>query len=393
MSVNEDFFDAMIRHQIGLLRVTGSVRARIFAILDATEKDIADQIARRLPTSGTVTTARLNTLLKSIQAIRNEAWVRAAAAWREELLAIGKAEPAFIAQALRTVSPVQLDLLLPAADLLRSVVLTRPFEGKVLRDWAKKIATDDIDRINRAIQIGVAQGQPPAQIARNVVGTVRQKGRNGVTEITRRQAAAITRTAVISITNQAKREFYKANADLFTEELYVATLDNRTTPICQSLDGKKYPVGQGPIPPLHFNCRSLRVALISGDALGSRPARAYTNQELIREYNRANGTKATSRADLPRGHKGSFDEYRARRIRELTGTVDAKVSYQDWLTRQSAQFQDDILGPTRGKLFRAGGLTLDKFVDRAGDQLTLAELARKNAAAFRAAGLDPDKFI
>lgn len=393
MSVNEDFFDAMIRHQIGLLRVSGSVRARIFAILDATEKDIAAQIKRRLPTSGTVSTARLQTLLKSVTAIRNQAWLKAAEAWRAELLAIGKAEPAFIAQAMRTVSPVSLDLLLPAADLLRSVVLTRPFEGKVLRDWARSIQRADIDRISSAIQIGVAQGEPPAVIARRVVGTVRKKGVDGVTEITRRQAAGITRTAVMSITNQAKREFYKANADLFTEELYVATLDNRTTPICQSLDGKRYPVGQGPIPPLHFNCRSLRVALISGDALGSRPARAYTEQELIREYNRANGTKAGSRASLPRGHKGQFDEYRTRRIRELTGTVDAKVTYQQWLTRQPAKFQDDILGPTRGKLFRSGGLTLDKFVNRNGDQISLAELARINTGAFRAAGLNPDDFL
>ena len=42
---------------------------------------------------------------------------------------------------------------------------------------------------------------------------------------------------------------------------------------------------------------------------------------------------------------------------------------QGWLGRQSAAFQDDVLGRTRGLLFRKGGLRLDRFVNRAGDEL------------------------
>jgi hypothetical protein len=55
-------------------------------------------------------------------------------------------------------------------------------------------------------------------------------------------------------------------------------------------------------------------------------------------------------------------------------------------------FQNDTLGITKAKLFREGGLNLDKFVNRNGDELTLAQLAEREAAAFRAAGLDPDKY-
>jgi hypothetical protein len=184
-----------------------------------------------------------------------------------------------------------------------------------------------------------------------------------------------------------------ANQDLFSEEQFVATLDARTTPVCRSLDGKRYPVGKGPIPPLHFNCRSLRVPVLDGDALGKRPFVAATKAQLLREYAEREGLKVPkTREALPRGHKGAFDAFARMRVRQLTGRAPGRTTYQEWLSTQSAAFQDDVLGKTRARLFREGGLTLDKFVNRRGDEIPLSELARLHAAAFRAAGLDPKGF-
>lgn len=397
-TINERFFDALVRHQIGLLRLSGSIRNRVHKLLDATEKDMAATIRRRLASSSGLNTPadvrRLQTLLKSIRATRLKAWEQVTAAWLEDLQEIARAEPAIIDGNLKTVVPVILETTLPAVSLLDSIVRTRPFEGKTLRQWAQDIQRADIARIEDQIRIGLVQGESSAAIARRVVGTVRQRGRNGVTEITRRQAAGITRTAVNAFTNQAKREFFKANADIFEEELYTATLDARTTPVCRSLDGDTFPIGEGPIPPLHFNCRSLRVGVINGQVIGNRPARAFTERQLLREFTAQQGiSSVATRARLPRGTKLAFDQFRAARIRELTGRVPAKVSYQQWLSRQSAAFQDDVLGKAKGRLFRRGGLTLDKFVNRAGDELPLSELARRERAAFEAAGLDPEDFL
>ena len=389
-NANEALFDALVRHQIGLMRFTGSLRRRVIEVLDATEADLARQIRERLSHGRSV--ARQEALIAEIRAIRDAAWRRASSIWREELLELARREPEFVAAATRAASPSVLALALPTAAVLRSVALSRPFEGAVLRDWARNIRRADLRRLEQAIRIGITQGEGAAAIARRVVGTARLRGRDGVTEITRRNAAAITRTAVVGISNQARREFFLVNRDIFEEELYVATLDARTTPICRSLDGQTFPVGEGPIPPLHFNCRSLRVATLDGEAIGQRPARSFTQRRLLDEYNRANGTSARTRAALPRGHKGPFDQFSRQRMRELTGVVDAKVSYQQWLGRQSRAFQDDVLGPTRARLFRDGNLTLDRFVNRRGDELTLSELARRDAAAFRAAGLDPGDF-
>jgi hypothetical protein len=173
------------------------------------------------------------------------------------------------------------------------------------------------------------------------------------------------------------------------DESYVAGgIIVHNTPICRAQDGKQYPVGKGPMPPLHVACRSIRVAVLNGEVIGERPFKAGTEQQMLREYAAANGLgNLSSRDDLPRGHKRAFDEFSRRRMRELTGQVPAKTTYQQWLAKQHAEIQDDILGPTRAKLFREGGLTLDRFVGREGDELTLEELRRRNREAWERAGL------
>ena len=121
-----------------------------------------------------------------------------------------------------------------------------------------------------------------------------------------------------------------------------------------------------------------------------RPARPVTQQMLLREYAQANQLgRVTSYDALPRGYKGNFNTFSSRRLREMTGTLPAKTTYNEWLRTQSVEFQNDTLGVTKARLYRRGELKLDRFTNRAGDELTLAQLADREAAAFTAAGLDP----
>ena len=46
-----------------------------------------------------------------------------------------------------------------------------------------------------------------------------------------------------------------------------------------------------------------------------------------------------------------------------------------------------MLGPTRGKLFREGGLSMDKFYNDKGRYLDLDELRERDARAFEKAGI------
>ena len=397
-TANQEYFDALVRHQIGLLRVAGNTRNRIFELLDATEEDIAGKIRRRLAgRSGLNTPAdvrRLTLLLKSIRATRLRSWKQIDELFVKELIDLANAEVAFLDGALKTVVPVVLETTLPSTALLRSLATTKPFEGKTLRRWSRSMRDGDLRRIEESIKIGMVQGESSAAIARRVVGTRVARGRNGITQVTRNGAAGIVRTAVNAISNQAKRAYYQTNSDIFRRELYVATLDGRTTLICSSLDGEIFKLAEGPFPPIHFNCRSLRMGIIDDVFIGMRPARAFTERTLVREFSAKRGFEApTTRAGLPFGTKGAYDSFSQRRIRELTGRVPARQTYQEWLTTQPRLFQDDVLGPTRGKLFRAGGLRLDRFVNRSGDALPLDQLARLNRRAFVAAGLDPEDFL
>jgi hypothetical protein len=109
----------------------------------------------------------------------------------------------------------------------------------------------------------------------------------------------------------------------------------------------------------------VRVPVIDGGAIGDRPANAAFEDEL----------------------DGLNKEDRAARVQELVGQVPQSVKYSDWLADQTTAFQDHVLGPTRGALFRDGGLELSRFINTRGDRLNLDQLRRLEPAAFRKAGL------
>lgn len=396
---NEQLRDALVRHQIGLLRVSGALRNSIHKLLNATEGDLRDTIKKKVAAlagrdlTTTASIERLRELDRAVRKIRSEAHGEAYRVWREEFRAVAEHEQVFMAGAVAAAAPVVLETAAVSTPYLRTLVDTFPFEGRVLRDWASKIAAADIDRITAQVRIGLVQGETASQISARVVGTAAMQGANGVTEITRRDATSLTRTATNAFANASRQAFSAENADLSEVEGFIATLDSRTTPHCRSLDGKTFPLGEGPIPPMHWQCRSIRVMLLNGKFLGTRPLKASTEQMLAREYSRANGLDPVqSRAALPRGHKTEFDKYARQRVRELTGSAPASTTYQEFLGRQSKEFQQDVLGKTKAALFRDGGLPLDKFVDAQGKELTLAQLAKQERAAFSRAGLDPARW-
>lgn len=71
------------------------------------------------------------------------------------------------------------------------------------------------------------------------------------------RAKSLARASTVHASNVAKDEVYKANKEFVTEVEWVSVLDSRTTAYCRGQNGKKYPVGSGPRPPAHYNCRSI----------------------------------------------------------------------------------------------------------------------------------------
>lgn len=400
---NELLLDAMIRHQIALMRLSGTINGRIVELLDATEAELRVQVERALSglsfAEGVDVTRpsvvkKLEILGNNIAGLREAAMNDVLDEWTAQLRDLASVEPAFAAAAVNASMPIIFDMVIPAPALLRALVREQPFEGQTLKEWASQLAEADQRRIMNEIRIGMVQGESINDIARRIVGSAQFNGTDGVTQITRNEAVSITRTAVNFFSNAARQEFFDANSDIFDEELFVATLDSRTTPVCRANDGKRFAVGKGPKPPLHWNCRSLRVAVVTDNPIGNRPFNPTTEKMLVRQFARENGLGSIAvREDLPHGTKGSFDDFARKQVRGLIGRTPAATTYQQFLKRQSAEFQDDVLGKTKGKLFRKGDLALDRFVDRGGREFTLRELVIRDRDAFVAAGLNPDEYL
>ncbi len=397
LTSNLIWFDSLIRHQVFTIRMSGSIRNEIIKILNATEKEIAMLIRDRLQANRDDVPRRLlrsKRLIADIRDIRQKAWREIERLWINTYQKFTQGEIRFLQGAFEASVPVIVATAGVAIATTNAIVKNHVFEGRTISGWATNARQADIRRIDAQIKIGIAQGEASGNIARRVVGSARLRGRDGATQIARRNAETITRTATTAFGSASEQAFLAENERFFNKEIFVAILDSGTTPICRATDGTIYSIGEGLFPPLHHSCRSIRIPVIAESVIGSRPFKATSERILVRDYARENNLgRISSRANLPRGHKGRFDRFARIQGRKFIGTVPGKVNYNDWLTRQSKVFQDDVLGKTRAILFREGGLTLDRFVSRTGDNIPLWALARSDAAAFRAAGLDPGDFL
>lgn len=137
------------------------------------------------------------------------------------------------------------------------------------------------------------------------------------------------------------------------ESFIVAGVVVHNSAVCRARDGKVYPIDSGPRPPAHPNCRSTTVPVL----------KSWKEMGI-------------NLKEAPEGTRAALD-----------GQEASSVTYEDWLRRQSKDFQEEVLGLKKARLFRDGNLKLDRFVDKKGAELTLDQLRTKEASAFSRAGL------
>lgn len=369
---NEQIRDALIRRQTQLIRGSVSLGRDMRRLLSNVDNDLRTVIERRLenltaarPKFGKTRTQRLQALQEAIQNLQRPTWIEIRRQMKQQMVETGNLEAQFLKGTIEGSLPVVVDLALPSSALMRAIATSQPFQGKVMSKHLAKLQSTDTIRMMDAIRVGMVEGEGSAEIGRRVFGTAQRAFSDGVRELTKQQVTTISRTAINHIGSQARAELSLANKELFTQDLYVATLDGDTTPQCQSLDGQLFDIGKGPFPPLHFNCRSLRVPAVNGRVAGQRPAKAVTRQML----------------------EGHTRKEKRGIINSLTGTVPASQSYTKFLRNQTVDFQNDVLGKTKATLFRKGDVTLQQFVTPQGKPLTLKQLRVSEPQAFIKAGL------
>lgn len=383
-TANEKILDAYTGHQMDVGRYAKGLGERYIKILMSTANSLSDSLysfLRRKVGRGFITKKDKEwkkRLTEMVRDNRNPAWKEILDDYIAEMYRYERVEVATGARIIEAATPVIMNLTLPPVQQLNSLITSQPYEGGTLREWINNTARADVQRIIKETRNGVVQGLTPDQIVRNIIGTKSANFKDGELNTANNQIESVVITVTNGIQNAAKQELYIANEDIITEQMYVATLDAHTTLICASNDGKIFKTREGPIPPLHFRCRSVRVPILTPEGLYLRPFDPSNQKEILNEFTSTNGlSRVTKRADLPRGTKGKFDVYSRKRKRELVGQVPAKVDFNEFLMGRSLQFQNDYLGITRAKMFRKGDIHLDRFVARDGDTLTIDELEKR----------------
>lgn len=356
MTLNEDLRDATLSHALGLQRLTNEEVRKILRLLDSVDRDLLRQLRERLEVQqvlgfdrGPVTTRRLKAIRAEFRQLARTLHGEVRSTLVADLRDIADYEASFTFDTLRRFTGgLGVSWTRPDPGLLRAIVTEKPFQGALLSKWFNGLPTAKGRAVDRSLQLGLAEGESVPQIMKRLRGRL---------DITRRDAEAVVRTAVGHVTQAAREATYVENSDVVPGWVWASTFDSRTTDICIRRDGLEYshknePIGHD-VPALggpgkaHWRCRSQRAPRVaSWEEMGLDGDALTTEQKAY-----------------------------------LSGKPADRLTYEDFLRRKGAAFQDEALGPERARLFREGKLALSDLYSRDGRFLTLRELRRRERTA------------
>lgn len=238
-------------------------------------------------------------------------------------------------------------------DAIFVAATSEPFQGKLLSTWADELSRKDYRLVSASLRTSWIEGETLAAATNRLMPILKQSQRSIMT---------ITRSYYGQLASETRDRVWAANSDIIERLVWDSILDNRTTPtICAPRDQLEYTLKGEPIghdlPYLggpgnaHWQCRSHSFPVAKGvERQVMRPAISAGSKY-------ESGDNLTRSGRVRKNTKDSRDRdiYRPQKVK--VGTT-----YTDWLKRQPAAFQDDILGKAKGKAFRAGEYQLgEKF--------------------------------
>lgn len=346
-SIDLRIASALIEHSIYLLRVEAGINAEVQAILTQMERELMAKLA-----AGSLTTfaeERLAGMLEETKALIATKYEEARQQVDEQELA--SIETDFTARMLAREIGVKLAQGIVPETVLRSLAGSMLIQGAPSSEWWAQQAADTAFRFSNAVRQGVAQNETVTQMVKRIETT--ERGTGTVLDTSRRNVAALVRTSVQTVTNEARRATYAQNDDVIEGTRQISTLDSRTSQICIAYSGAAWDLDHKPIAPnklpwnggcpRHWGCRSVEAPIV---------------RELV----------------------AGLGEFQPSERAAAGGPISAKLSFAQWLESKPVSFQNDLLGEGVAKLWRSGKLTLSELVNaQTGRPLTLAELRAKYA--------------
>lgn len=347
MSADGYTTDAATRHQVYVQRFGSGLTSKAAKFVRKAIKRAKEAVNEGL---SQYATARYNRQIETLRSDLSAIYGEMSKQQKLDLGEFAKYEFTFNSKLLGQIVKASVRLAEPSAEMIAASALANPLElavGKgrqviditgALAQFGSKKTADILSEI----AIGSSLGETQRAIVRRLTSL-------GVSH--EEQVGSLVRTMTNHVASSARSETMKSNDDILEGKKRVATLDGRTTPFCRSIDGKVVPL-DAVSPPFHWGCRTSEVPVL----------------------------KAEYRRDIPGSTRPAVGPDGAEQ-------VSSKTTYGEWLARQPASFQKEVLGPSRYKLFSKGELSIDRFVDDNGKQYTLDQLKDLEPHAFELAGI------
>lgn len=337
--------DASTRHAIFVQRFAGGQINDMKVFLERVKRDTQKRLAGVDVTA--LSKTRLTGLLKKLDGELEIVYARMGKKFASNMKEFANEEAGFSQRMFTKAADVE--FVKPTNVAIQAAIIAEPLKlgtekqtiEQALRQFSKKKRLE----IANVIKDGVVAGRTNDEIIKDLNFTANRVQKN--------HAAALVRTVTNQVSQVARQLTIEENSDVVKGVLWISTLDGNTTETCQALDGREFPIDSGPRPPIHWGCRSTVIPVVKD------------------EFSVRDPEKSERPAVGPEGAE----------------TVSGQTTYNTWLTKQPAEFQDEVLGKDKGRLFRQGGLPVRSFVDKNFEPLTLEQLKRKEPAAFKKAGL------
>jgi SPP1 gp7 family putative phage head morphogenesis protein len=356
--VNASIMDTLIGNQVDLVKLEGTVRKDVLAVLTDLEGDILKRLNAINPTAPSITKfqqARLEKLLAQVQGLTGGAFAKARRITDATMVQLAALETGLASGAFDVAIGTSLGIPTLNRQTLTSLVKDGLIQGAPSREWWAKQAVNTTAAFRTEMRLGVLGGESVGQLTDRV---------RSVMDVNKRQAEALARTSVQSVANLARLQTYQENAGLVKGIQWISTLDSRTTDICKGLDGLMWdldfkPIGHSttfPGPTAHWNCRSTQTPI------------TFSFEEL-----------ATVDTAASRAFARKIDGLGVTARSALDGTVPATLGYEQWLLlKEKAEpgfaLNSGALTPGKYSLWKQGKLDFKQLIDQSANPINISEL-------------------
>ena len=348
--IDPEIADAILSHQLDLLRLEAGVRARVVRLLYQLQKELEGMVNK--PGLSAYNKAQLRSLLMQANETIDGYYARMQGELQLSLTGVAQAQ----AEHVGGILAVSTARSLPTETFLSRLVSNALIAGAPSSDWWERQSAAAAFRFANAVRHGAAMGETNEQIVARVAGSA---GKPGIMEASRVEARALVHSSIQTIANASRMETFRQNRSVVKGVRQLSTFDSHTTVTCIAYDGASWdldgnPLGDTTLPfvndggsldgvPRHWGCRSVLVPITK------------TYKELG--------------IDAPEPGAG---------LRARSGGAK---SMDEWLARRTKEQLDEQLGPGRAELYLAGKLTREQLLNLSGSPLTVGQLVKKYGEA------------